>query len=497
MKRKHDRGSVLISVIVLLILASMGVMATTLLIQNYAQAQAKIRDEMRAFHAAEAGPMEVVSWFNTSGSVILQAYPTKTYFASLFARDTASTTTPYSRLDKALREASHNGIDVKQVEPGLLPTLTNKQGKQVGQVTDLHLYHHNFDPLAGTHVPIPDVVCIVNSTGVTPSGSEKEVWLYLTPWWMEGAPAAIVSRAAVNFGGNAMGHWGEVWAESNCEMVAESQAKKVLVPEDPWLKFRSEAKIYFDSTWGVDKWGKPFYTESGHDVVGVLNGAHPPYPTDGVVIKGVDYTGRTEQFTTLDWPHYDYNLFKNLAMRKGRYFRTDAAGNLYRDGIIDEAHKVSDPARELNTGTLEDRSDDPALWEKVKYDIIFVDTIDGNPPNAAGTNLATLKINGAGMSWKGFYYLNMNMELAGSPTSNIPCKDPNGVYQGLKAFCDGIFVSTGWIDVTGNPIIYGSCYAERGWGGTGTVDVYYNVELANGFPVPLHPMVATKFKVER
>jgi Tfp pilus assembly protein PilX len=55
MKRRSDRGSVLITVIVVLMLVSIGGLLLTITLQDYARMLDRQRDEMRAFHAAEAG----------------------------------------------------------------------------------------------------------------------------------------------------------------------------------------------------------------------------------------------------------------------------------------------------------------------------------------------------------------------------------------------------------------------------------------------------------
>lgn len=489
---RRQRGSVLITVIVVLLLVSLGGLALTLTLQDYARLQEKQRDALRAFHAAEAGGWEVSSWFNTSGSVIADHNAT---FANMFIRDNASSF-PYHLLDAFLRGHYEQGVDVARHLPNYLPIkLTNENGVNEGEITSLHLWSPEYEPLKLTHAPFLDMVIVVRSEGTTPKGSRKVAWFWMTPWWLEGAPAPIVSRAATNFGGNAVGRWGEVWARSMMDTPLESQMKQY-VQNDPWLKYRTEQQITWDSTWGADTWGKPWHKDPVTGRV-VIDGTDQP--AAGFVSRGVDYSDVFWQFQKdLEWPHYDYERFKRLAKRKGRYFATDASGNLYRDGIVDADHLTTDPARDLNTGTLADRSSDPDVWKEVDYDVIFVDTIDRQPPRADGSNIApAIKIQGDGMSWKGFYYICANMDLAGSPASAIPAKDPDGVYAGggKRAFMDGILCVRGEIKITGNPVVYGSVFAERGFSGTGTMDVWYNAELKDGFPAPIHPMVTAYYKI--
>jgi hypothetical protein len=420
-------------------------------------------------------------------------------FSYLFVRDNETSGFPYHDLDTFLKNHGEHGVDVARMLPNYLPMdINDESGKKVSEVTSLHMWSPLHDPLAGTHKPMLDMVVVLRSEGRVPQAGDpndwprKVIWLYMTPWWLEGAPAPIVTEHATNFGGNAMGRWGEVWSGPLAMMDTplESQMKQY-VQNDPWLKYRTEKQIRWDPTWSADTWGKPFHLD---DTRVVIDGTNKP--ADGYVSKGVDYSEVFWQNQTLEWPDYDYERFKNLAKRKGRYYGTDEFGNLYRDGIIDADHLTTDP-RALNTGSYTDRSTDPDKWAEVDYDVLFVDTIDKKPPRPDGSNLARIKITGDMMSWKGFYYMNVHMSLSGSPTSAIAAKDPDGNYApgGVKAFMDGILCVRGAIRISGNPVVYGSVYGERGFSGTGTMDVWFNEELKKGFPAPLHPMVMAYYKV--
>ncbi len=172
-----------------------------------------------------------------------------------------------------------------------------------------------------------------------------------------------------------------------------------------------------------------------------------------------------------------YNDFKVAAKQHGRYYGTDAAGNIYLDGIKDAAHLVDFNTEFGNS----DRVNDP-------YDLLFIDTIDGTPPKADGSNLATISNSGTGVGMKGVFWIGANMlqKGAGNP-ANLVAESPAAGHptQTLaKVYLDGVLYCAGTIDVTGNPVVFGSVVAENGFTGSGTFDVWYNWRLKDGLQLP-------------
>jgi len=477
--RRRQQGSVLISVIVVLIIASFAALALTISLQDYGRMQGRTRDELQAFYSAEAGINEVISWFNTSGTVILAQAPT---LAPLFRVDLDLRYT-------LLAQQLHAGpINVASYSTHLLPVLRDTAAKERGRVISLEIT----TATAAEQAEMPYLICVINSQSKSQRGSAKSLRLYCSyqRLVLDGAPGVIESHGGAALGGNAKGHWGEVWAHNDMNVANKSQVQTQA--QDPWLKYRSERYLVFPSSWGPTKWRDQFNNPKP-----ILAGSNTtvdptnPYPCQGVVTSsiGTDYGTMMQQNQALRWPSYPYAVLKKIAQMKGRYYSTDAAGNVYRSGIEDASHRVSS-LTELNVGGS--RSN----WANVNPDVVFVDTIDGLEPAADGSNLATLQMSGSGFSWKGFYYLGANLDLSGlGNPSAIPCKDPAGVVSNLGAFMDGILVIKGWASVSGNPCVYGSAYIERGLTGTGTMDCWYNVDLRNGGPKFRSNVEATRFLV--
>jgi hypothetical protein len=473
--RRRNQGSVLIAVLVVLLLAAMAALWMTLTLQDYARMQGKVRDEIQAFYTAEAGAYEVVSWFNSQGGVIAQSAPS---FSLLFHRDSQD---QYTYLAGVL--TSYVPGTGPSAPSSILPVLRDTSGTELGRITSLQLTR----PSAAQSAATPNLLAIVRSESETRNGGRKRVLLFLTyhRLRLEGAPGVILSRDLISFSGNVTPHWGQVWAHDNLMMMNLSQM--ISQNQDPWLKYKSESSIVFPSNWGATKWGMPTQSISGGTAIVGFN--QPcALPNTNASIRS-NYDQMIWQGQSLSWPVYDYYAIKDLARRKGHYYSTDAAGNVYRDGIEDADHRVAD-LRELNV------AGDRTNWAAVDYDVVFVDTIDNQAPAADGSNLATLRLSGSGFSWKGFYYIGANLDVAGMGTpSAIRCWDPDDPRDAshgtmLNLFMDGILCIQGWYDKgSGNHQIYGSIYAELGVVGTGTLDVYYNSELANGFPVSINNKV--------
>ncbi|KPL09252.1 hypothetical protein AMJ85_06960, partial [candidate division BRC1 bacterium SM23_51] len=126
MIRKRTDGSVLISVVVVLMLAAGAGLALTMTIQDYARMEAKGRDELQAYYAAEAGVLEVVSWFNTSGTVVASTAST---LVPLFVRNEED---EYATLAASLPSG---GIDIgNDYDESLLPILRDAAGTKRASV---------------------------------------------------------------------------------------------------------------------------------------------------------------------------------------------------------------------------------------------------------------------------------------------------------------------------------------------------------------------------
>ena len=455
MRKGKRRGSILAITFFLCILMAVAALWTTRTLLDHQKTNLRRRDLARAYYAAEAGVAQVLHWGNYPEEYDDQGAN------GLFYRN--PDTDEFPNLSAAL--ASTPEVPLSSDKYG---DLKSKYNYDVSRVKNLKLI-----------APDPDndpIACLfkVESTGLSPSGSERSILAYIQPNPLDSIaikiPGGLISMGTAGLGGNSIVHWGETWSKGDFNMINKSQADHLNNTHpgyDPWAGYRTEGRIHFPSTWKSGL-GKDIYQETTR-----TNPAAPP--------ASGEYENAFEQFIpsgTLEWPDFAslYDEFKSHALAHGRYYSTDASGNIYKDGVEDAAHKV-DFTTEFER---EDRAAAP-------YDLVFIDTIDGNPPAADGSNLATITITGQTSGLKGIFWIgaNFNQSGTGTPPTLIGAEKPDGTTEDLPAiYLDGVLYSAGRIDLGGNPGIYGSILAQNGFFTTGTPNIYYNHRLLTGLEIP-------------
>lgn len=288
-----------------------------------------------------------------------------------------------------------------------------------------------------------------------------------TPTGIVQLPAAMINCNIGSSGGNVKVHWGEAWSKDGADMASKADLGYLSTADanyDPWAKYRTEGDLIFPASW---QWG------SGKDLY------DPTRQQPGLAPASGDFANAFYQNLpagTLQWPTFDYQTFKDMAIAHGCYYGTDSSGNVYRSGIKDAAHLVSSFLTEFGVA---DRASAP-------YNLVFIDTFNGLPPAANGSNLATISVSGTGLGLKGVFWVGANFDAGGvgSPLPVSDAKDPNGNPppggQLQKIFLEGVLYAAGTMSMGGNAGIYGSIVAERGYVGGGTPDVWYNFKLASG-----------------
>lgn len=472
---RERRGSMLAVTMVVMTLATVStlVMATSAI--DHKRLGDRRFELSKAFYMAEAGVAMVVQWSNDPASY--------TPNRNLFRRDPM--TGEFIWLEAALGmsddgddigpigggeetpdgiDADRQGLTTYHVPESMLVTLTSAADFEMGSVASLAI----IPPAASD--PIPSLFKI-RSTGVSPSGITRTVVYFANPNPILNIPlpAAVISIAGASASGNARIHWGEAWAKGDFAMLNKSQMNYLLTEaedHDPWARYRSEGQITFPANW---QWG--------------LDGDlyDPARVNPGEAPASGDYADAFEQHVSpgvLDFPDFgsEYQAFKNLALTRGRYYSTSATGTIYRDGIEDAEHAIDF----MSEFAFPDRHVEP-------YDFVFIDTIDGNPPAADGSNLATITASGSSAGLKGVFYIAANFDASGvgSPPS-LNAMNPDGEVSALsQIFLDGVIYSAGSLALSGNAGVFGSVIAEGGITGGGTPDVYYNAALRNGIPIPI------------
>lgn len=491
-KFRGKRGVILAIALLLVSLAAIFSLLMARTLSDHQKLNHRRHELSRALYAAETGVAHVIHSGNFASDYSLnpslfQYSPPNMFFLvgnPLSTSQTGSIRSNYPNLT-ALIQANGGSyvITSNMLKQMNFSDMNSQHGYLVSNVQQVTL------SLAATNSPINPGGLDVLSVGQAPGGVTRNVLAHvnLRPFHNIQILAALISLKAAGIKGNLKVHWGEAWSkdvfglESRPNMAYLDKTDSTF---DRWARYRTEATFDFPGSWkvGPDPVSDDLYDSSAAQpgLFPVTDGSDSGRYADGF------YQNTPEG--VLKWPeflHYDrsaadyqlYNDFKEFAISRGRYYSTNASGGIFRDGIEDAAHRV-DFASEFE---IPDRNSAP-------YDFSFIDTVDGNPPQPDGSNLATLSISGNGLGLKGFYYLcaNFNCSGVGNPPPLASAKDPDGVARSLSGaniFLDGVLYAAGTLSMSGDSGVYGSVITELGYKGGGTPNIYYNAELAKGLIV--------------
>lgn len=452
--RGNSRGSILVVSLFLIALVSFSAVLMARTIIDHQRLNTRRHNVREAFYAAEAGVALVLHWGN---------FPTEfTPDPNLFA----SVGTNFPALQAKLAQGGEL-ITHYSLQGMNLGSFVSDHGDQIVDIKEIEL----LPPDAGD--PIASLFK-VRSVGQTPEGIERTVLVYLQASTLAGPvgpalPAALITLDTAAAHGNARVHWGEAWSQNDFEMLNKSQMS-YLVPGDANYDadaiYRTEGQFNFPANW---QWGN---NKDLFDAAQIQPGLAP---------ASGDYAAAFYQHlpaATLDFPDLaaEYQSFKDLALANGRYYSTDAAGNIYEDGIEDPSHEI-DFTLEFSVA---DRQNAPS-------DLVFIDTIDGYPPAVDGSNLADISVSGTSSGLKGVFWIGANFDISGigNPPS-YSAEDPDGNPAVLsQILLVGVLYASGTIAMGGNAGVYGSVFAQRGFTGGGTPDIYYNANLADGLEFEL------------
>src|SRR3989304_735033 len=230
----------------------------------------------------------------------------------------------------------------------------------VGAVTSLKL----FGPTT------VGALCTVEATGTTLSGSNRtgRVEMISSPIPPTTAAVQIGKEAGARV--PILVHWGDVKVITNADLgdslewvpkkdplaLVDGQPYSLSDRRDAWLDFYAGDAILNPETTACPDCTEPFW----YDGYGHLH----------------QFQARVQPDFRLD--PWDYQRLKDLAKSWGTYYSTDLSGFLYRDGINDEAHRLTPLQAMASEGIGDDRG------------FVFIDTVDQKPPD--GANLATLDL---------------------------------------------------------------------------------------------------------
>ena len=210
--------------------------------------------------------------------------------------------------------------------------------------------------------------------------------------------SGLASGAGAIWDGNSLSvHWGSVKIQGT---TADLGGTIVAVPSRT-VNADIDAGQYTGAQ-DEDRWLRTFvngiYTSPTFDPADT-NYANPPDESGEQNVHQYEtphYNLFSNQSVTIDY--WNYAVAKRIAQRYGTYYTTDSSGNLYLDG----------EGSPLNFKSITDTK---------SCGVVFVDTINQLPPDATGSNLATISFSGDYYT-SGIFYIAANLSTAGLGTGN-------------------------------------------------------------------------------
>jgi hypothetical protein len=457
---RQRRGvAILAFTVVLTVIAAVTAMFLSGTLMDHSRMNERRRELWRAFLHAEAGIAQVQHW---------ALHPDDyTVDANVWAY--AGGSTPAEKYPGIAAELANGGLTVSEndLDSMGITGFATETGWSLGRISQIQIL-----PLDGTEpaTAAGSFFKIVSLGTAANDTIQREVTGYatLTNVINIQLPAPLISLTTAGTGGNPKVHWGEAWAKNVFHFgLSPNNLSHAL--SDPFVVYRSEGDMTWASSWkeGTTSHNKDIYS-------GYMSYSTSPDGRRAGLFPDGNGTWKDKFYThvppdTLAWPELasEYQTFKDMALANGRYYTTNASNQLLKDGTVVDFYTEF---------TVVDRANAP-------MDLAFIDTTDGNPPNVAGSNLATLSVSGNNGGLKGFLYINANFDASGvgSPpglTTTNPITNTSASLE--KIFLDGVIYTAGTIEMSGNAGVYGSIVTERGFVGQGTPDIYYNTDLADG-----------------
>lgn len=473
--RTNRRGAVTMTMaltLTMIVAISAVFMMRTLLDQT--RISERRRELWRAYLHADSGIAQIQHWgvkpehFTVDPDLFVEHRPAGLTAPELLALEDSTRYPEIADLPSGGIVVTESQLDAMNVTP-----FVSSEGWELGRITQISILPIEDDDHAVVDGKISKTTGDVNyaffkivSRGVASNGLQRELEAYLrpSPILIVASPGPMMSHNTAVAFGNAKIHWGEAWSRTDFDVISNSQLQYVM--DDPLVAWRTEGQFNWDSTW---KTNGTYQANRLHSFTADRPGLYPNGEGDW---KDVFYQNVAPD--TLPFPDFGskYEEFKTLAQANNRYFTTDVDGNVYHNGKVIDFYQAF-------TSTEED----------LPFEMAFIDTLDGQPPMADGSNLASIDIqgnNGVGDRLRGFFYFCANFSVGGvgSPASFTTVSPISGETVTIeKIWLDGLLYSAGTADMDGNAGVYGAMVAEGGFVGGGTPNIYFNQGLKDGMEI--------------
>jgi len=329
----------------------------------------------------------------------------------------------------------------------------------------------------------------VRVTGESRSGVSRTVEMELIPIGAPGLANSIGSGGTAGWNGNFRVHWGGVRAVGSVTLAnpgkTASQPAALGGAIDGDSVGGGNVGYHNGPPGGYSTWDHWFALKTAGTVDGFATQADlKDAYGQSATIWGDNLGPMDSNVTPESVATWDYASLKQLSQEKGWYYESGTGVN---------AGKIKGPK---TGGVWTDFK--PALANQTGF--MFIDTTNGSPPAADGSNLASFDVAGGWYTGVSAYVGgNLDFSGLGSGTSTVgqtppwdatcspPCTSPTDSEdpalrqsRTLDVHIKGAFYSAGTVQGGGNVKSYGAFVALRGYGASGDPEVWYDWGLRDG-----------------
>ncbi len=443
----------------MLVVAGLSVVALIQLTTQNIRDVDRSEQRLQAFYAAESGAQRVIDWFNRP-----HVSPNSSYFSP----------------NEDGNYTDEMGVsiitDSFETADGSLPEVRRGRDNALsGRVSRLLVEPPRSDDP-------PFTVAWVTSVGESTRGIQTTVEMRLMDNRIPAitSPGAILSMGVASSDGQFQVNWGEIWAADELNLPHPLGNRFPTSDEDPWFAVRSETHL-------MNHQGRDYADGSvrgGYSDTPIPQGApnyYQPFLESSLHQNNNNLSGfeNIHQHQVLDWPEYEYERMKMLAMYHDfPIYRTTPDGDLITghdangQPIVQSFREVFDK-REFDDPNAIDPDNAPPIY--------FIDTIDGNPPTPDGSNMATIRDTGGDPFYYGNFFIAANVYFGGigsSPSLDHPRKPDDSIGQRIRNVgLYGLIYTYGTMELRANGDIFGAVITEGGFLGGGSWEVFYDHKL--------------------
>lgn len=309
----------------------------------------------------------------------------------------------------------------------------------IGRITEITVYGPILQGANGNYAT-------VRVTAQTNSGATRTIEQEIGPSFFITLQGSVESGAGASWNGNTIAHWGSILVKDD---VDRNNLNNIpTTASDSYFSLKAEGSVTISGTTCTS--GSPCTDWPNYDL-------------------------RAGESVTID--QWDKAKVKSYAQGEGSYYVYDCANDRVFKNAVG------------SVGSSNDFGDFETFANGNSFELVYIDKgsscVAGDTITVAG---------GGGFYTEGVFYMDIGFNTQGlgtgtsSATLNSDSDSGNDVHNhgtavdNINVNFNGVLYTTGALTGGGNAVVYGSVVALGGYQSGGTIDVYYNSDLATNPP---------------